>query len=129
MSYGNSWRVILMERPSVERLEGRMGGRVEGRGRLERERRGLEEEDYEDGDGMSDSASDDERKHGENEGEEGWRNSEGERLMDFGVDEDIEFYDEKEDDDVPLSVLLARRQAAQAAKADGGWTVSGSAYS
>ncbi|KAI5266204.1 S-adenosyl-L-methionine-dependent methyltransferase [Aureobasidium subglaciale] len=34
------------------------------------------------------------------EGEEGWRNSEGERLDDFGVDEDVEFYDE---DDVPLA--------------------------
>ncbi|KAL4893251.1 Palmitoyltransferase pfa4 [Aspergillus ambiguus] len=30
------------------------------------------------------------------DGEEGWRNSEGERLRDFGVDEDIEFYDEED---------------------------------
>jgi palmitoyltransferase len=47
------------------------------------------------------------------EGEAAWRNSEGERLKDFGVDEDVEFYDEQ-DDDVPLSQLIARRQAAAA---------------
>jgi palmitoyltransferase len=40
------------------------------------------------------------------EGEEGWRNSEGERLKDFGVDEDAEFYDE---DDVPLGELMKRK--------------------
>jgi len=40
------------------------------------------------------------------EGEEGWRNSEGERLEDFGVDEDVEFYDE---DDVPLGELIRRK--------------------
>jgi palmitoyltransferase len=40
------------------------------------------------------------------EGEEGWRNSEGERLKDFGVDEDAEFYDE---DDVPLGELMERK--------------------
>ncbi|KAI4716203.1 zf-DHHC-domain-containing protein [Aureobasidium sp. EXF-10727] len=43
------------------------------------------------------------------EGEEGWRNSEGERLDDFGVDEDVEFYDE---DDVPLGELLKRKNLA-----------------
>ncbi|KAJ5630351.1 Palmitoyltransferase pfa4 [Penicillium longicatenatum] len=41
------------------------------------------------------------------EGEESWRNAEGERLRDFGVDEDVEFYDE---DDVPLAVLMQRRK-------------------
>lgn len=41
------------------------------------------------------------------EGEEGWRNSEGDRLQDFGVDEDVEFYDE---DNIPLVELLRRRQ-------------------
>ncbi|KAI9714212.1 MAG: hypothetical protein M1812_006433 [Candelaria pacifica] len=41
-------------------------------------------------------------------GEERWRNSEGERLADFGVDEDAEFYDE---DDVPLAELLRRRRS------------------
>ncbi|MCJ1396970.1 Palmitoyltransferase [Xylographa trunciseda] len=42
------------------------------------------------------------------EGEEAWRNSEGDRLNDFGVDEDVEFYDE---DDIPLAELLSRRNA------------------
>ncbi|MCJ1283658.1 Palmitoyltransferase [Xylographa opegraphella] len=42
------------------------------------------------------------------EGEEAWRNSEGDRLNDFGVDEDVEFYDE---DDIPLAELLSRRGA------------------
>lgn len=44
------------------------------------------------------------------EGEESWRNSEGERLRDFGVDEDVEFYDEE---DVPLAVLIQRRKGQQ----------------
>ena len=39
-------------------------------------------------------------------GEEAWRNSEGERLNDFGVDEDAEFYDE---DEVPLAQLVKRK--------------------
>jgi len=51
-------------------------------------------------------------RDGSQSGEEGWRNSEGERLKDFGVDEEFEFYDEQEDDDVPLSELLARKRAA-----------------
>lgn len=37
---------------------------------------------------------------------EGWRDSEGDRLGDFGVDEDAEFHDE---DDIPLAELLRRR--------------------
>ncbi|KAL2382139.1 hypothetical protein RJZ90_003454 [Blastomyces dermatitidis] len=41
-------------------------------------------------------------------GEEGWRDPEGDRLRDFGVDEEVEFYDE---DDIPLAELLRRRQA------------------
>lgn len=44
------------------------------------------------------------------EGEEAWRNSEGERLGDFGVDEDADFYDE---DDVPLAQLIRMRQKAK----------------
>ncbi|KAJ5917253.1 hypothetical protein N7466_010807 [Penicillium verhagenii] len=43
------------------------------------------------------------------EGEESWRNAEGERLGDFGVDEDVEFYD----DDIPLAVLMQRRKQQQ----------------
>ena len=40
-------------------------------------------------------------------GEEAWKNSEGESLADFGLDEDTEFYDE---DNIPLAHLLQRRQ-------------------
>ncbi|KAK5743968.1 Palmitoyltransferase [Elasticomyces elasticus] len=49
--------------------------------------------------------------HGDEEdgaGEESWRNKEGERLADFGVDEVADFYDE---DDMPLAELLKRRKA------------------
>jgi palmitoyltransferase len=59
-----------------------------------------------------DDASDEEEekvKYGDGEGEEGWRNAEGERLKDFGVDEDVEFYDEQEDE-IPLAELIARRR-------------------
>jgi palmitoyltransferase len=41
-------------------------------------------------------------------GEEGWRNKEGERLADFGVDEVADFYDE---DDLPLAEIMRRRKA------------------
>jgi palmitoyltransferase len=44
------------------------------------------------------------------EGEESWRNAEGERLRDFGVDEEAEFYDEE---DIPLGVLIQRRKEQQ----------------
>lgn len=40
-----------------------------------------------------------------------WRNTDGERLQDFGVDVDVDTYD-NEEDDVPLSELMARRKAA-----------------
>jgi palmitoyltransferase len=46
------------------------------------------------------------------EGEESWRNAEGERLRDFGVDEEAEFYDEE---DIPLGVLIERRKQQQSA--------------
>lgn len=44
------------------------------------------------------------------DGEEAWRNSEGERLHDFGVDEEIEFYDEE---DIPLAILMQQRTQQQ----------------
>ncbi|CAD6592542.1 MAG: Palmitoyltransferase [Alectoria sarmentosa] len=40
-------------------------------------------------------------------GEEGWRDSEGDRLNDFGVDEDAEFYEE---DEIPLAELIRTRR-------------------
>lgn len=44
-------------------------------------------------------------------GEEGWRDSDGNRLKDYGVDEDVEFYDE---DSIPIAELLRRRREARA---------------
>jgi palmitoyltransferase len=78
------------------------------------EERVVREEEYEyDGEMGSDAEEeeDGEDKYADGEGEEGWRNSEGERLKDFGVDEDVEFYDER-DDEIPLAELIARRRAA-----------------
>lgn len=97
---------VRRRRPFVERVEAGLG-----RGR------GETGDGYEGGEGISDGtmSSDDETRGGGGEGEEAWRNSEGERLMDFGVDEEVEFYDEQEDededDDVPLGELMARRRA------------------
>ena len=42
------------------------------------------------------------------DGQEGWTNSDGERLRDFGVDEEAEVL---ADDDIPLGELLRRRKA------------------
>ncbi|XHG03392.1 Palmitoyltransferase [Aspergillus wentii] len=59
----------------------------------------------------SDSEGTDPRSDNESDdGEEGWKNSEGERLRDFGVDEDIEFYDEE---DIPLGILMQQRSKRQ----------------
>jgi palmitoyltransferase len=44
------------------------------------------------------------------EGEEAWRNADGDRLQDFGVDEEVEFYDE---DDIPLGELMRRKREQQ----------------
>ena len=49
-------------------------------------------------------------------GEEAWMNSEGERLQDFGVDEDAEFYDGE--DEIPLSQLLLHKRQAAARSSD-----------
>ncbi|KAF2118354.1 DHHC palmitoyltransferase-domain-containing protein [Lophiotrema nucula] len=68
----------------------------------------------EDGSGSDayDESEEEAEERGSRSGEEGWKNSEGERLRDFGVDEDVEFYDEE--DDLPLSELLARHKAKAA---------------
>lgn len=42
------------------------------------------------------------------DGEEGWTNSEGDRLRDYGVDEEADILD---DDDIPLGELIRRRKA------------------
>lgn len=46
----------------------------------------------------------------EESGEEGWQDTGGSRLKDYGVDEAVEFYDE---DDIPLAELIRRRNNAQ----------------
>lgn len=65
-------------------------------------------EEYSNGssDAEADTGSDDYSDHGE----EGWKNSEGERLRDFGVDEEAEFYDEE---DIPLALLIQQRAKRQ----------------
>ena len=52
---------------------------------------------------------------GEGEGPVVWRNSEGERLADYGVDEDAD----GEDDDVPLAILMRRRKGEMEAARGG----------
>lgn len=49
-----------------------------------------------------------------------WRNTDGERLQDYGVDEDTEGYaaEPGEDDDVPLSELLRRRNVLRTNEID-----------
>ena len=44
---------------------------------------------------------------------EGWRDSDGDRLDDFGVDENAEVFDE---DNVPLAELIRKRQARSESK-------------
>jgi palmitoyltransferase len=96
--------VVRRRKPFVDRLEERQRRMSEGIGE--------DEDDYEYGNEMSEEEEEEEKgQYGDGEGEEGWRNSEGERLKDFGVDEDVEFYDEHEDD-IPLAELIARRRAA-----------------
>ena len=99
--------VVRRRKPFVQRVEAKLA------------REGANEDGYEYGYGEdaedddevpeSRNVHDKESLDGSQSGEEGWRNSEGERLKDFGVDEDVEFYDER-DDDVPLGQLLARRK-------------------
>jgi len=55
------------------------------------------------------------------DGEPGWTNSDGDRLRDYGVDEDADGDDtaapvdvDQQDEDVPLGELLRRRKAARA---------------
>jgi len=53
-------------------------------------------------------AGEDDNQEAGDSGEEGWQDTGGNRLKDFGVDEDVEFYDE---DDIPIAELLRRRKA------------------
>ncbi|KAF4555996.1 Hypothetical protein D9617_2g059630 [Elsinoe fawcettii] len=72
-----------------------------------------DEDEYDDG-----TVDDDDNRNrpahivDDDDGEEAWRNAEGDRLADFGVDEDVEFYDE---DDIPLAELPRLRKERSAA--------------
>lgn len=72
-----------------------------------RRRKRFQDRFHQASDGESGSSEEHESAHDDetSEGEEAWKNSEGERLRDFGVDEEIEFYDEE---DIPLSILKQR---------------------
>ncbi|KAL0935058.1 palmitoyltransferase pfa4 [Colletotrichum truncatum] len=65
----------------------------------------LEEADY---DLISDESGDDYEQGAD--GEPGWTNADGERLQDYGVDEDEDMTD---DEDIPLAELLRRRKVLQ----------------
>jgi len=78
-------------------MRGRLGGKGGyGRGARERESRK---------DDWRQSAWETSMSEAE-EGSEEWRNSEGERLADYGVDEELE----EEDEDIPLAILMQRRK-------------------
>lgn len=62
---------------------------------------------WEDKEGIDDEYGSDGEEEGM-DGEIGWTNSDGDRLRDYGVDEDAESLDE---DDIPLGELLRRRKA------------------
>ncbi|KAL1603961.1 Palmitoyltransferase [Paraconiothyrium brasiliense] len=107
---------IRRRKPFVQRVEAQLARDRDGDGLGDGYGDGLSEGEMsgeEDVQGLDKPGGGDGDGDGDAEGEEAWRNSEGERLKDFGVDEDVEFYDEQEDeDDVPLGELLARKRAA-----------------
>ncbi|KAF2662909.1 DHHC zinc finger membrane protein [Lophiostoma macrostomum CBS 122681] len=86
--------IVRRRKPFVQRVEARV---------VQQERGAGHQGDWDESDGVEDSP------RGSQSGEEAWRNSEGERLKDFGLDEEAEFYDEE--DNLPLSELIARKRA------------------
>lgn len=96
--------VEAFNRRRLEDIRRRQGGAELQRRKRFHERFSLDDDD-EDNLSDDDYDEDDESEHQISEGEEAWKNSEGERLRDFGVDEEAEFYDE---DDVPLAKLIQR---------------------
>lgn len=94
--------IEAFNRRQMEDLARRQGGQ----GGTEIQRRKRFHDRFSPVDDDEDDLSDDNlSEHEVSEGEEAWKNSEGERLRDFGVDEEAEFYDE---DDVPLAKLIRR---------------------
>ncbi|KAE8448555.1 hypothetical protein EG329_009436 [Mollisiaceae sp. DMI_Dod_QoI] len=68
--------------------------------------------DGEEGEGEGEESGEDEYQSEYEEGidgEPGWTNSDGDRLRDYGVDEEAEII--ADDDDIPLGELLRRRKA------------------
>ncbi|GMF81489.1 unnamed protein product [Aspergillus oryzae] len=98
---GSSYDVQAFKQRKAEDLRRQAGLEIERRKRFHQRLAENSEDESQQSDGPNEKGSD--------YGEEGWRNSEGERLRDFGVDEDIEFYDEE---DLPLGVLIQRRAQA-----------------
>ncbi|KAF2766903.1 zf-DHHC-domain-containing protein [Teratosphaeria nubilosa] len=92
---------VVRRRPFHERLED-MHQRGQNRVYEIEDDEVLDTDNEDDGDQPATRRDDD-------AGEEGWRNKEGERLADFGVDEEVDFYDE---DEVPLAELIRRRKQA-----------------
>ncbi|KAF2234516.1 zf-DHHC-domain-containing protein [Viridothelium virens] len=93
---------VVRRKPFVERLEASVRWEQDGDG------------DGEEGEQSEDSDEDEVERRPvavNVRGEESWKNSEGESLADFGLDEDAEFYDEE---DIPLSVLLQRKRLQKA---------------
>lgn len=80
--------------------------------------RGQKQENDRDNRGYDDDGYDTEEYEEGMDGEEGWTNSDGDRLRDYGVDEDAEVIvgapaiDADDDEDVPLGELLRRRRRA-----------------
>ena len=99
---------VVRRRPSHERAQATMDGE---RGVYESDEEEVlvnDDDDEVEPAGASISAG---GQDADDAGEEGWRNKEGERLADFGVDEVVDFYDE---DDVPLAELVKRKKAEKA---------------
>ena len=101
--------IVRRRKPFVQRAEAILAHQMRSEMGDEDEDENMSVEDEDPETGVNGLAS------GSQSGEEGWRNSEGERLRDFGVDEDVEFYDQddQEDEDVPLGQLLAKKRMVQ----------------
>ncbi|KAL1993248.1 hypothetical protein VTN49DRAFT_3197 [Thermomyces lanuginosus] len=95
-------------------LQRQRGGYFPGNAEMIQRRRKFHERfrdtTYVDDCAESEDATDENKNIAFDEGEESWRNKDGERLEDFGVDEVAEFYD---DDDVPLAALMQRLKERQ----------------
>jgi palmitoyltransferase len=96
---------VVRRRPFHERLEAASSQEQETSYYDYDETAVMSEDEYGSDDDQSRGRTGQENANGE--GEEAWRNKEGERLADFGVDEVADFYDE---DDVPLAELIRRRR-------------------